>query len=184
MVCSRNPSANIAVKSWDNKVRPPNAVDEKQPRSDQSNARVTPCALGRVGNRLKWADEIRLIVDRDKRTYNEIWETMEWLMFKQPPKLGAGFIVESPSALREKWGAIWGFIQEGRRRPQSQVGQGFAGVDQAIAAMKAELEKSKPGREVNSSFGGDGVSGVGGDPPGVGVDLHPGAGGSPPGGLG
>jgi hypothetical protein len=94
--------------------------------------------LGRCGNRLKWADDLRKLVEYDERTYEEIWEVMQWLQYKQPAKLGPGFIVESPKALREKWGAICAVMRGGERSQRRASDE----VDSAVADMQAALEGS------------------------------------------
>jgi hypothetical protein len=69
-------------------------------------------AVGRVpwgdtvqsGVRLGWADDIRLMVVRDKRTYEQIAETLRFLFREQTG--GARFIVQSTESLRKKWDNI------------------------------------------------------------------------------
>lgn len=56
------------------------------------------------GWRLGWANEIRLMVERDARTYEEIAETMKFVFYEQSP--GHKFVVQSPGALRDKWDRI------------------------------------------------------------------------------
>jgi len=58
---------------------------------------------GVEGMRGKWGRAIKLLVERDGRTYEEIWDVMCWLR-DQPP--GPRFVVQSPDALRAKWDRI------------------------------------------------------------------------------
>lgn len=58
----------------------------------------------RTGWRLKWADEIRLMVARDGRTYEQIAEVLRYVFREQTGT--KRFIVQSADALREKFDAI------------------------------------------------------------------------------
>jgi hypothetical protein len=138
MVIACNPSSNIAPKPWDGKKRPAHVVESFDPTKKRPLAMVVVPDLGRCGNRLKWADDLRKLVEYDERTYEEIWEVMQWLQYKQPAKLGPGFIVESPKALREKWGAICAVMRGGERSQRRASDE----VDSAVADMQAALEGS------------------------------------------
>lgn len=72
----------------------PSAVVSRQPWGDHV----------RSGVRLGWADEIRLMVERDKRTYEQIAEVLRYLFKEQTGD--AKFIVQSADALRDKWDRI------------------------------------------------------------------------------
>lgn len=65
------------------------------------------------GIRLGWADGIRLMVERDDRTYEDIGAVITWLFRGQTGN--AKFVVQSVDALREKWDRI----QAVRRNSQS-----------------------------------------------------------------
>jgi len=143
MVIARNPSANIAAKPWDGKPRPANAVDELQDiaKNPHYRGKYEVCALERSGTRMKWAETMRKLNEIDKRSWDEIRETMLWLQNGQPAKLGTGFIVESPEALREKFGAIAMHIAEGKKRGFGGSGSSTDGVAKAVAEMQAALGK-------------------------------------------
>ena len=69
--------------------------------------------------RFRWADSIRVMVERDGRTYEQIAEALDWLFRRQP----AGphrYIVQSPDALREKWDRI----EANRRNKETAAPQG------------------------------------------------------------
>lgn len=72
----------------------PNALVHREPWGDHV----------RTGWRLKWADEIRLMVTRDGRTYEQIFEVLRYVFTEQTGE--ARFIVQSADALREKWDRI------------------------------------------------------------------------------
>lgn len=57
-----------------------------------------------TGMRLGWADEFRLMVEADERTYEQIAETLRWVFKEQGPS--AKFVVQSVGALRDKWDRI------------------------------------------------------------------------------
>lgn len=58
----------------------------------------------RNGWRLGWADQIRLMVERDHRTYEQIAEVMHYVFREQ--KTGPKFVVQSADSLREKFDRI------------------------------------------------------------------------------
>jgi hypothetical protein len=66
-----------------------------------------------AGLRLAWANEFRLIHERDARPWDEIARVVYWLFHKQSGT--ARFVVQSPESLREKWDRI-----QAVRRNQSQ----------------------------------------------------------------
>lgn len=70
-----------------------------------TNALSTRKWAGTTGLRLEWADEIRLIVERDKRTWPQVVEMLDWLFHRQPPGRHK-YIVQSPGSLRDKWDRI------------------------------------------------------------------------------
>lgn len=59
---------------------------------------------GERGARLEWADALRLLVEKDERTWEDLHDTLVWLFKKQTGN--ARFVVQSPDALREKWDRI------------------------------------------------------------------------------
>lgn len=133
MVLGMFPSANIGSRPWDNRKRPPSVVVGKIPGKSYAADTVEVPDLGKCGNRLKWADEIRLMVEQDGRTYDAIWHTLMWLRHKQPA--GVHFIVQSPSALRDKWGQIWAHIEA----PQRARDRSDDAVDGAVDEIKAAV---------------------------------------------
>ena len=73
----------------------------------------------RSGWRLKWADEIRLMVTRDGRTYEQIADVLRWVFHEQSGD--AKFIVQSADALREKFDRIQAVRRNHRPdKPQSR----------------------------------------------------------------
>lgn len=86
------------------------------------------CALSRVawsdaigplrsGRRLEWADEFRLINERDGKEWDEIARALHWVFHAQTQEPRYRIRVDSPGSLREKWDKI----QEQRRRQQEQA---------------------------------------------------------------
>lgn len=74
---------------------------------EDPNAAVARTPWGdhvRSGVRLGWADDIRLMVERDKRTYEQIAEVLQFLFKEQTGE--AKFIVQSTDSLRKKWDRI------------------------------------------------------------------------------
>jgi hypothetical protein len=65
------------------------------------------------GIRLGWANEIRIMVERDKRTYEEIAEVLRFVFHEQSS--GHKFVVQSPGSLKDKWDRI-----QAVRRNQAQ----------------------------------------------------------------
>jgi hypothetical protein len=72
----------------------------------------------REGARLEWADEFRLMVERDKHTFEEIWDVMKWLFAGST--LARGYVVQSPDSLRKKWDGI----QKNRRNETQRAEPG------------------------------------------------------------
>lgn len=148
MVLDRNPEADIGRRPWDGVKRPPNVY--RQPPPDPLRA---------IGYRLKWADEIRLLVEKAPEdtpvTYEQVGEVIKWLWYNQPPELGAGFIVESPDSLRAKWPRIRGMMR-GRTRPSS--GDGTASDDVGRAREKLESLIAKANGDAGTTAGQDGQS--------------------------
>lgn len=87
LILQEDPRAAIGLKPWGDAVRD--------------------------GIRLEWADAIRLIVERDRRSWDDLKDTMRWLFHQQPA--GPKFVVQSPEALRKKWDRI-----QAQRRNVSQ----------------------------------------------------------------
>jgi hypothetical protein len=77
-VIADDPSALVSREPWGNEVR--------------------------SGWRLKWADEIRLMVTQDGRTYDQIAEVLRYVFREQTGDVR--FIVQGASALREKFDRI------------------------------------------------------------------------------
>ncbi len=142
MVLDRNPEADIGRRPWDGVKRPPNVY--RQPPPDPLRA---------IGYRLKWADEIRLLVEQDEATYEQVGEVIKWLWYNQPPELGAGFIVESADSLRAKWPRIRGMMR-GRARPGA--GDGTAADDVGRAREKLESLIAKANGDAGTAAGQDG----------------------------
>ena len=69
--------------------------------------------------RLKWANVIRLMVERDGRSYDDIASTVKWLFDGQTNE--AKFIVQSPESLREKWDRIQA-VRTNQERPRAPSG--------------------------------------------------------------
>ena len=59
-----------------------------------------------TGWRFAWADEIRLMVERDGRTYEDIGRAIQWLFGGQTTEPQYRIIVLSAAALRQKWAQI------------------------------------------------------------------------------
>lgn len=123
LVLEEDPKAAIGRLSWDDNTK--------------------------TGQRLKWADAFRLIVDRDGRTYDELKATMTWLFRKQTGD--ARFVVQSPESLRKKWDRI----QAQMRRPPTQAvaekqaadDRGRRARDQAERDRRDIADRDKKARE-------------------------------------
>jgi len=135
MVLGMFPSANVGARPWDGEKRPPFVIVAKEPGRRYAKDLVEVPDLAKKGNRLKWADEIRKIVELDGRKYEEIWETLQWLRYGQPA--GVNFIVQSPMTLREKWGQIWAHIKAPDRKREQSENAVDGAVAEIAAAMKA-----------------------------------------------
>lgn len=82
-----------------------------------------PWGPAKVGDRLIWARELTVIaeprakgrVGRDGRGWDEVARVVKWLFEDQTGE--HLFVVQSPTALREKWGRIQA-VREQQRKPQ------------------------------------------------------------------
>lgn len=131
MVLARNSEANIGHVAWDGLKRTGDVY--KNPPPD---------GLQRKGHRLRWANTLRLMVEQDGKTYEQIFEVIQWLQFKQPRELGAGFIVESAEALRAKWGSIHA-VMIGRSKGPKSIHDN-ASVDDAVAMLEKAMPSAAP----------------------------------------
>lgn len=105
----------------------PNVAISKRPWSD-----------AKTGARLQWADDFRYLVEKRGLSPEEIGEVVRWVRDQPPGRYR--IVVQSSSALREKWDQI----QAARRRGGAPGGAGdaFAAVDSAVARMNAMDEAS------------------------------------------
>lgn len=100
----------------------PNALVSKQPWGEDV----------RTGWRLGWANEIRLMVERDKRTYEQIAEVLRYVFTEQ---IGdKRFVVQSADALREKFDRIQA-VRRNRQQPEKPQ-QKFASIPIAPSSQR------------------------------------------------
>ncbi len=88
---------------------------------DDSSALVGKQPWGeddRSGWRLGWANDIRLMVERDGRTYEQIAETLRFVFREQSGN--ARFVVQSADALRDKWDRIQAVRRNKSAAPQTE----------------------------------------------------------------
>jgi hypothetical protein len=116
---SRDLRIESAAKKWTDrdgkaadKLR--DLVLEEDPRNALKKRPWTDGTL-----RGKWADAIRLMRERDGRTYEELWDVMDWLFRKQPMHAHR-FVVQSPESLREKWDRIQA-VRRNNARPTTNA---------------------------------------------------------------
>lgn len=101
MLIAQNPSCWVSRQKW------------------EPGTKENPAGGGRTGVRAKWADEFRLINERDRKDWEDIAKTCHWL-FNQPP--GPRFIVDSPGSLRKKWDNIE-MVRKNQALQKQQQGQ-------------------------------------------------------------
>lgn len=85
-----------------------------------SNALRTKDWSDAAPQRIKWADEIRVLIERDKRSYEELADILAWLFHKQPSG-SHRFVVQSVDALRSKWDRIQTFRRNRDAQPESPI---------------------------------------------------------------
>lgn len=78
-----------------------------------------------TGDRLVWARELAVIAEprpigRDGRTWTEVWKAIKWLFEEQTGEYP--IIVQSPTAMREKWGKIQAAMRR-KRLPERKPAQ-------------------------------------------------------------
>lgn len=66
--------------------------------------------------RATWADDVRKLVEIDRRSYEEIAKVIGWLFDRQTAE--CRFVVHSPGALRAKWDRIVAVMDQPARAPQ------------------------------------------------------------------
>ena len=71
------------------------------------------------GLRLEWANAIRLMVERDGRTYEQIAEVLNYVFREQGS--GPRFIVQSAAALRDKWDQIQAVRRNKTSGPRTEI---------------------------------------------------------------
>ena len=100
----------------------PNALVSKQPWGEDV----------RTGWRLGWANEIRLMVERDKRTYEQIAEVLRYVFTEQ---IGdKRFVVQSADALRDKFDRIQA-VRRNKQQPEKPQ-QKFASIPIAPSSQR------------------------------------------------